>query len=239
MVYSGAPIDERSLRRAMRLFGCEFVQVYGMTEATGAFAQLGPAEHENAELLRSAGRPYPWVETRIVSTESGTDLPAGAIGEIWTRSEQNLVGYYNQPQATEQALTPDGWLRTGDLGYRDGCGHLFLVDRAKDLIISGGENVYPGEVETVMSSIPDLAQVAVIGVPSERWGETVKAIVVPKPGATIDANELIAFARARLAGFKCPTSVDVVDDVPMTATGKIQKSRLRDRYWAGRARRIN
>jgi len=240
LFYSGAPISPVALTKAMAALRCDFIQIYGLTEATGAFAQLPAHEHDPngplAHLLLSAGRPYPWVEVRVVST---CDVPAGEIGEIWTRSEQNLVGYWNDPEQTARALTPDGWLRTGDLGRVDEDGRIFLVDRAKDLVISGGENVYPVEVENVLAAHPRLAEVAVIGVPHERWGETVKAIVVPQAGAEVDRDEVIGFVRQRLAGFKCPTSVDIVATLPRTATGKVLKHVLREPYWRGYDRRIN
>jgi long-chain acyl-CoA synthetase len=175
----------------------------------------------------------------VVSPATQCDVLTGEIGEIWTRSEQNFVGYWNDAEQTTRALTPDGWLRTGDLGRLDEEGRIFLVDRAKDLVISGGENVYPVEVENVLAEHPQLAEVAVIGVPHERWGETVKAIVVPRPGAQVSQDEVIAFVRRRLAGFKCPTSVDVVAMLPRTATGKVLKHMLREPYWRGYVRRIN
>jgi acyl-CoA synthetase (AMP-forming)/AMP-acid ligase II len=243
MIYSGSPISTTALTAAMKALRCDFVQIYGLTEATGAFAQLPAADHDpggpRADLLRSAGRPYPWVEIRVVSTTDGADRPPGGIGEIWTRSAQNLVGYWNQPEETARALTADGWLRTGDLGYLDADGRIFLVDRAKDLIISGGENVYPVEVENVLAAHPALAEVAVIGVPDERWGETVRAIVVARPGVEVDAADVIAFAREQLAKFKCPAGVDVVATLSRTATGKVLKAELREPYWRGHDRRIN
>jgi long-chain acyl-CoA synthetase len=241
--YSGAPISPVALTKAMAALCCDFIQIYGLTEATGAFAQLPAHEHDPngplAHLLLSAGRPYPWVEVRVVSTAAECDVPAGEIGEIWTRSEQNLVGYWNDAEQTAKALTSDGWLRTGDLGRVDQEGRIFLVDRAKDLVISGGENVYPVEVENVLAAHPHLAEVAVIGVPHARWGETVKAIVVPRPGAEVDQDEVIGFVRQRLAGFKCPTSVDIATTLPRTATGKVLKHVLREPYWRGYDRRIN
>jgi long-chain acyl-CoA synthetase len=241
--YSGAPISPVALTKAMAALRCDFIQIYGLTEATGAFAQLPAHEHDPngplAHLLLSAGRPYPWVEVRVVSTSGTGDVPAGEIGEIWTRSEQNLVGYWNDAEQTAKALTPDGWLRTGDLGRVDPEGRIFLVDRAKDLVISGGENVYPVEVENVLAAHPKLAEFAVIGVPHERWGETVKAIVVPRPGAEVDGDEVIGFVRQRLAAFKCPTSVDIATTLPRTATGKVLKHVLREPYWRGYDRRIN
>jgi long-chain acyl-CoA synthetase len=241
--YSGAPISPVALTKAMASLRCDFIQIYGLTEATGAFAQLPAHEHDPngplAHLLLSAGRPYPWVEVRVVSTAAECDVPFGEIGEIWTRSEQNLVGYWNDAEQTARALTPDGWLRTGDLGRVDKDGRIFLVDRAKDLVISGGENVYPVEVENALAAHPHLAEVAVIGVPHQRWGETVKAIVVPRAGAEVDQDDVISFVRQRLAGFKCPTSVDVVATLPRTATGKVLKHVLREPYWRGYDRRIN
>jgi long-chain acyl-CoA synthetase len=241
--YSGAPISPIALTKTMAALRCDFVQIYGLTEATGAFAQLPAHEHDPAgplaHLLLSAGRPYPWVEVRVVSTATEGDVPAGEIGEIWTRSEQNLVGYWNDPEQTARALTPDGWLRTGDLGRVDEAGRIFLVDRAKDLVISGGENVYPVEVENVLAAHPLLTEVAVIGVPHERWGETVKAIVVARAGAELDQDDVIGFVRQRLASFKCPTSVDFVATLPRTATGKVLKHLLREPYWHGYDRRIN
>ncbi|GLE53850.1 AMP-binding protein [Mycobacterium montefiorense] len=243
MVYAGAPISPSALRQAMRLLDCDFIQIYGLTEATGSFAELPAEEHhatgERAHLLRSAGRPYPWVEVRVVSPRSGADVADGDIGEIWTRSDQNFVGYWKRPEETEKTLTAEGWLRTGDLGYQDAEGRLFLVDRANDLIIAGGENIYPGEVENVLSEFDGIEAVAVIGVPSQRWGETVKAIITVRPGRLVEASDLIAFAHTRLAGFKCPTSVEVIDAMPLTATGKIQKARLREPFWVGHDRRIS
>ena len=240
MVYSGSPISAAALTTAMKALRCDFVQIYGMTEATGAFAQLSAAEHDpaQAEVFRSAGRPYPWVEVRVVGRD-GIDVPDGETGEIWTRSEQNFVGYWNRPDETAAALTADGWLRTGDLGHLDDERRIHLIDRAKDLIITGGENVYPAQVEEVLHGHPDLAEVAVIGVPDERWGETVRAVVVPRAGARVDPAEVITFARDRLAHFKCPTGVDVADSLPRTATGKVRKAELREPYWRGHDRRIN
>ncbi|MEJ2864079.1 AMP-binding protein [Actinomycetospora flava] len=239
MIYSGAPIGEDALKRAMVALRCDFVQIYGLTEATGAFAQLSAEEHrEGGPALASAGRAYPWVEVRVVDPGTEQDVPAGAVGEIRTRSVQNMVGYWHRPEETAAALTPEGWLRTGDLGRLDDAGRIHLVDRAKDRIVTGGENVYPAEVERVLAQHPDVAEVAVIGVPDERWGEAVKAVIVPA-GASPDPDDIVAFARARLAGFQSPKSVDVVDALPRTATGKVIKPTLREPYWRGHDRRIH
>jgi acyl-CoA synthetase (AMP-forming)/AMP-acid ligase II len=171
------------------------------------------------------------VEVRAVDPATGIDVARGNVGEIWLRTPRVMLGYWNQPDATHEAITEDGWLRTGDAGCLDGDGYVYLSDRVKDMIISGGENVYPAEVENVLMAHPDVDEVAVIGVPSERWGETPKAIVVAAPGARPDGRELITFCRDRLAHYKCPTSVEVVAALPRNATGKVLKAQLRAPYW--------
>jgi long-chain acyl-CoA synthetase len=158
---------------------------------------------------------------------------------VWTRSVQNFKGYWGHEDETARTLDGAGWLRTGDAGFLDDEGYLFLTDRVKDMIISGGENIYPAEVENVLSDHPAVADVAVIGVPDDRWGETVKAIVVPRAGTAVAAADIIAFARARLAHYKCPTSVDLAGSLPRNPSGKILKRELREPYWKGRARHIN
>jgi long-chain acyl-CoA synthetase len=242
IVYGASPITNEVLVRSMKTFRCDFVQVYGLTETTGAITQLSPEDHATdgprARLLRSAGKPFPWVELRVVDPASGRECRAGEVGELWTRSVQNFQGYWNRPDETARTLTPDGWLRTGDAGFLDTEGYLFLTDRVKDMIISGGENVYPAEVENALSDHPAIADVAVIGVPDERWGETVKAIVVAKPGTAPRPEAIIAFARERLAHFKCPTSVDFAESLPRNPSGKLLKRELREPYWQGRDRRI-
>ncbi len=168
-------------------------------------------------------------------------LPAGEVGEIWTRSGQNMKGYWRKPDETAKTLTADGWLRTGDAGYVDEAGFVFIHDRVKDMVVSGGENIYPAEVENVLFAHPGVADVAVIGVPSDRWGETVKAIVVRKAspdGEALTADELIAFSRSQLAHFKCPTSVDFIGMLPRNPSGKVLKRELREPYWRGVTRRV-
>ncbi|MBA3280672.1 MAG: long-chain-fatty-acid--CoA ligase, partial [Acidimicrobiia bacterium] len=225
VVYGASPITETVLTQSIEAFGCDFMQVYGLTETTGAITQLNPEAHR-PELLRSCGAAYPWVELRCVDS-AGDDVPAGTVGEIWTRSDQNMLGYWNNPEATAEAINPEGWFKTGDAGYLDDEGNLFIHDRVKDMIVSGGENIYPAEIENVLSQHPSVADVGVIGVPDDKWGETVKAVVVARPGTEIDEAELIAFARQRLAGFKLPRSVDLVDELPRNPTGKILKKDLR------------
>jgi acyl-CoA synthetase (AMP-forming)/AMP-acid ligase II len=247
IVYGASPITNEVLVRAMATFRCPFVQVYGLTETTGAITQLPPEDHDpdgpRSGLLRSAGKPFPWVELRIVDPATGADARAGEVGEVWTRSPQNFVGYWNRPDESARTLVADGWLRTGDAGYLDADGYLFLTDRVKDMIITGGENVYPAEVENALAEHSAVADVAVIGVPDDRWGETVKAVVVPRSGdARPDptlAADIIAFARSRLAHFKCPTSVDFATTLPRNPSGKLLKRELREPYWGGRERRIN
>jgi acyl-CoA synthetase (AMP-forming)/AMP-acid ligase II len=227
----------------MAAFGCGFNQVYGMTETTGAITALRAEDHDpegpRHHLLRSAGQPHPGVEIRIVDPDTGRDAPLGDVGEVWTRSAYNMAGYWGKPEETAATVNAEGWLRTGDAAYFDAAGYLYLHDRMKDMIVSGGENVYPAEVENVLLSHPAIADAAVIGVPDDRWGETVKAIVVPAPEATVDQAEIIAHCRAQLAGYKCPTSVDSVEALPRNPSGKILKRELRDPYWVGKARHIN
>jgi len=240
IVYGASPITEEVLRKGLETFGCEFIQVYGLTETTGAITQLDGADHDPVDkpkLLRSAGKPYPWVEMRVVDTDTGEDVPDGVVGELWTRSHQNTIGYWNNPEATAAALTEDGWFKTGDAGYIED-GYVFLHDRVKDMSVSGGENVYPAEVENALMKHPAVADVAVIGVPDERWGEAVKAIVVRAEGTDPTPEELIAFAREHIAGFKVPKSIDFADVLPRNPSGKLLKRELRAPYWEGRDRNV-
>ena len=234
IVYGASPISDDVLVRGIERFGGVFAQVYGMTETTGSITQL---DDHAPELLRSCGRPYPWVDIRIV-TADGADAAPGTVGELWTRSDQNMLGYWNNPDATAATLTAGGWLKTGDAGYVDADGYLYLQDRLKDMIVSGGENVYPIEVENVLMTHPGVADAAVIGVPDDTWGEAVKAVVVPGQGATLSEADLIGFARARLGGFKLPKTVDFVEALPRTPSGKVLKRALRDPYWADTGRQI-
>jgi long-chain acyl-CoA synthetase len=168
-------------------------------------------------------------------------MPPGEVGEIWTRSAQNMKGYWRKPEETSKTITPDGWLRTGDAGFVDENGFVYIHDRVKDMVVSGGENIYPAEIENVLFAHPGVADVAVIGVPSDRWGETVKAVVVRKAspeGEAMTADDVIEFSRARLAHFKCPTSVDFVQVLPRNPSGKVLKRELREPYWRGVSRRV-
>lgn len=239
IVYGASPISDDVLVRAMDRFDCEFIQVYGMTETTGAIIELAGKDHDPKHLpalLRSCGRPYPWVEMRIVDV-NGEDVPTGMAGELWTRSRKNMLGYWNNPTATIATVTPEGWLKTGDAGYVDDDGYVFLFDRVKDMIVTGGENVYPAEIENVLMNHPSIGDVAVIGVPDPIWGEAVKAMVV-QVGNGPSESEVIAFAREYLAGYKVPKSVDFIDALPRNPSGKILKHLLREPYWQGINRRI-
>jgi long-chain acyl-CoA synthetase len=245
--YGASPISEDVLVRSMNALGCDFAQVYGLTETSGAITSLMPRDHDpdgpRAALLRSAGRPFNHVELRIVDTDSGADLSTGAVGEIWTRSDQNMLGYWNKADETASVMSDDGWFRTGDAGWIDAEGYLFLHDRIKDMIVSGGENIYPAEVENALLAHPAVGDAAVIGVPDERWGETVKAIVVRSAEASDDdealAADIMAATRGRLAHYKCPTSVDFIDLLPRNPSGKVLKRDLRRPYWADRERNIH
>ena len=241
LVYGASPISASVLEQAIKAMGCDFVQVYGLTETTGAITQLDPQDHDptgRPELLRSCGRPYPWVEMRVVD-EEGRDLPVGQVGELWTRSGQNMAGYWNNAEATRAVLDDEGWLRTGDAGFLDPDGFVYLHDRVKDMIVTGGENVYPAEVENALMRHPGVADVAVFGVPDPKWGEAVKAAVVPAdPANPPSAEELIAFSHEHLAGYKCPKSVDYAAALPRNPSGKLLKRELRAPYWEGAGRQI-
>ena len=240
ILYGASPIPLDLLRECIEVFGCGFCQQYGMTETTGTIVYLPPEDHDPAgnDRMRAAGLPMPGVEIRVID-EAGREVPCGEVGEVATRSYANMAGYWKLDEATAATITADGWLRTGDAGYMDEAGYLFIHDRVKDLIISGGENIYPAEVESAVYGHPSVAEVAVIGVPDETWGEAVKAVVVARPGASIDADEIIAFARTRIAAFKAPKSVDIIAALPRNASGKILRRELRAPYWADKTRKVN
>lgn len=234
--YGASPISEAVLKAATERFGCGFIQFYGMTETTGAGTTLAPGDHRG-ELLRSCGRAWPTLEVRVAD-EAGAPLPAGRIGEIEIRGPIVMAGYWNRPEATAETIRPDGWLRTGDAGYMDENGFFFVHDRVKDMIVTGGENVYPAEVENAIQGCPGVADVAVIGVPDEKWGEAVKAIVTPAPGEAPDPAAIIAWARERIAGYKAPKSVDFIEALPRNPSGKVLRRELRRPYWEGRDRNV-
>ena len=240
--YGASPCPAPVLNAALASWpNANFIQVYGTTELAGSVATLSPEAHRDQahpERLSSAGTPLPAVEMRVVSPTSGEDVEPGQPGELWFRGSQVMSGYWGKPDATAESITEDGWYRTGDIGQVDDGGFVFIVDRVKDMIISGGENIYSPEVEQVIQQHPAVAEVAIIGIPHPKWGEEVKAIVSPKADETIDPDELIAFTRERLATYKCPRSVDVLDELPRNATGKLLKKVLRAPYWEGQTRNV-
>ena len=239
MLYGASPIPAALLKECIEVFKCGFVQMYGMTETTGTIVALPPEDHvEGLERMRSAGKALPGVELAILDI-NGNRMPPGEVGEIATRSGSNMAGYWNLPDATARTLGKDGWLRTGDAGYMDSDGYLYIHDRIKDMIISGGENIYPAEVESAICDHPDVAEVAVIGVPDDKWGEAVKAIVVMKQGKEATATDIINFTRERIAGFKTPKSVEFIEALPRNPSGKILRRHLRDPYWEGKDRQVN
>ena len=242
-VYGASPISEEVLARSVKTFKCRFWQAYGLTETTGAVVNLPPADHDpdgpNKHRLRSCGIPGPMVQVRIVDAATSKDMPTGEVGEIWIKSPQVMKGYWNMPEATAESIVEDGWFRSGDAGYLDADGYVYIHDRVKDMIVSGGENVYPAEVENVLMAHPAVADAAVIGVPDDKWGETPKAIIVRKSGVEVTEQDLINYTREHLAKFKCPTSVDWADVLPRNPSGKILKKDLRAPFWEGRTRKVN
>ena len=240
MLYGASPIPLELLKECMGVFGCGFVQMYGMTETSGTIVALPPEDHtpEGSPRMSACGKAMAGVELAILDAEGGR-LPPDEVGEVATRSAANMAGYWNLPEATAGALSADGWLRTGDAGYLDADGYLFIRDRVKDMIVSGAENVYPAEVENAIFGCPGVADVAVIGVPDPKWGEAVKAMVVRHPGYRVSEAEVIAHARARIAGFKTPKSVTFVEALPRNASGKVLRRELRAPYWVGAERQVN
>lgn len=245
--YGASPISEDVLNATIDLFGCPLLQTYGLTEATGPVTYLPPDDHDptgpRAHLMRSAGKPLPGTEVRIVGAD-GKDMPEGEVGEIWSRSHQNMKGYWKNPEATADAFPEGrdadglGWMATGDAGAMEE-GYIFIRDRVKDMIISGGENIYPAEIENVLMSHPRVADVAVIGIPSEKWGESPLAVIVASTDEPPTAEQIIEYCAERLARYKIPKSIKFTEEIPRNPSGKIQKVELRKPYWAGSARSIN
>ncbi len=237
ILYGASPIPVPVLRQAVDTLGCDFEQGYGLTESVGPVAMLRPADHVDDRKMQSCGKAVPGTEIRVVNTD-GQDCATREVGEIIVAGVQVMNGYWNRPDDTADAIR-NGWLHTGDAGYFDSDGYLYIHDRLKDMIVSGAENVYPAEVERVLTGFPGIADVAVIGVPDKQWGEAVKAVVVAKPGATLSEKDIIEFTRNHIARFKCPKSVDVVDSIPRNPSGKILKKELRAPYWEGYDRKIS
>jgi len=241
LMYGAAPMPLELLKEAVRTMPTtKFLQFYGMTETSGTISFLPAEDHtlEGNQRMRSAGKACPAVAIEVRGADN-VEVPRGAIGEVCILSPTNTPGYWNLPDATAKTIDPDGWLHTGDAGVMDDDGYVYIQDRIKDMIISGGENVYPAEVESAIYGHPAIAEVAVIGVPSAKWGEEVKACVVAKPGCEVDAADVIAWARERIAAFKAPKSVDVIPVMPRNASGKILRRELRAPYWEGQERQVS
>lgn len=244
LTYGASPIPLDLLKEGVARLKCDFAQLYGLTETFGTVISLSPDDHrpENIvgreHVMKSAGKPIPGVEVRIVD-DNLDPLPAGQTGEVLIKGDAVMLGYWNRPEENEKALIGDGWFRTGDAGMLDEEGYLYIQDRIKDMIISGGENVYPAQVESAIYGHPDIADIAVIGVPDDKWGEAVKAVVVRKSGSTLSEEDVIAYAKDQIAGFKCPKSVDFIDALPRNPSGKILRRELRAPYWEGKERAVN
>ncbi len=238
--HGASPVALEVLRRADALFGCELIHLYGATELSPLATIFRHEEqHIDSERAKSCGPPPPGVDLRIVRTD-GSELPAGEPGEVAVRGPNVMAGYWNKPAETAAALLDGGWYRTGDVGYVDADGYLFLVDRAKDMIVSGGENVYCTEVEDALYTHPGVLEATVFGIPDAQWGEAVHAVVVPRDGAEVDEAGLIAHCRGVIAGYKTPKSIAFqVEPLPKSGPGKVLKRVLREPYWEGHDRAIN
>lgn len=236
--YAASPISPELQRRVLEQLPCDVAQFYGMTEAAPTVSHLTPEDHRrHPERLASMGAPVPGVQTEVRDPQ-GEELPAGEVGELWVRGPNVMRGYWNRPEATADALV-NGWYRTGDLARADAHGYLYMVDRVKDMIITGAENVYSVEVETVLLTHKAVSEAAVFGIPHERWGEAVHAVVTARRGIAPSAEELIAHCRGKIAGFKVPRSIDVqTEPLPKSGAGKLLKNQLREPFWRGRQRMV-
>ncbi len=242
VLYGTAPMPVEPLKNAMRLFGCGFCQVYGATETFVPISMLKPEDHvlegsgEDFRKMSSAGREVIGVRVKIVDNH-GNEVKEGETGEIVVKGNNVMKGYWKRPDLTAEALK-DGWYHTGDMGRMDELKYIYIVDRKKDMIISGGENIYPKEIEDVLFRHPAVADAAVIGVPDDTWGEAVKALVIKKDGIDVSEDELIEFCKGRLASYKKPKSVEFVSEFPRSTAGKVIKQELREKYWKGRDRKV-
>jgi long-chain acyl-CoA synthetase len=244
--YAASPIAPQLQRRVLDRFGCDVAQFYGMTEAAPTVTHCTPRDHRLGRAgeepyrtrLASMGAPVVGVQVDVRDGE-GAPVAPGEVGEVWVRGPNVMLGYWNQPDATDAALV-NGWYRTGDAAYADTDGYLYMVDRLKDMIITGAENVYSVEVERALAEHPAVLEAAVFGIPDELWGEAVHAVVAVAPASPVAAEELIAHCRALIAGFKVPRSIDVrTEPLPKSGAGKVLKNRLRDPFWAGRERQVS
>jgi long-chain acyl-CoA synthetase len=246
LMYGASPMPSELQRRAIEMIPCDWTQLYGMTEAAPIVTQCPPEDHARggkgeepyATRLRSAGAPVIGVQAEVRRSD-GSRADAGEPGEVWVRGPNMMMGYWNRPDETAAALVEDGWYRSGDMAYADVDGYLYMVDRVKDMIISGGENIYSTEVENVLYEHACVLEAAVIGVPDEVWGERVHAVIVLRPGTTASEDDLAAHCRDRIAGYKVPRSLEFRSDpLPKSGAAKILKKDLREPFWAGRERRV-
>jgi len=242
LVYGASPIAEQTVVDLMTMWPhVDLQQAYGQTEMSPVVSLLGPEYHTEAGraagMLRSCGRAAQCVEVAIIDG-AGNEVPRGTVGEIATRGPNMMRGYWNKPEQTKAAMPGDGWLRTGDGAYMDERGFLFIVDRVKDMIVTGGENVFSAEVENALGSHPAVAMCAVIGIPSKDWGETVHAVVVPRAPGSVSADDLIAHCKQKIAGYKCPKSVEFRTELPLSGAGKILKAQMREAYWKDQTRKV-
>jgi acyl-CoA synthetase (AMP-forming)/AMP-acid ligase II len=242
IVYAGSAIAPSRLARLVTCLGNVFVQAYGLTEIPFPLASLSKVAHEfdpdrpPPQRLASAGRVSPFVEVRL-RTPEGEDAEEGAEGEIQARGDTTMLGYWNRPEATAEVLLADGWAATGDVGRMQD-GFLYIVDRKKDMIVSGGFNIFPAEIENAIATLDAVAEVAVVGVPDSRWGESVKAVVAVRDGCQVTAEDVFDVCLRNIAGYKRPRSVDFVQQLPKTGSGKIKRQEIRQKYWAGEKRRV-
>jgi len=242
--YGAAPMSPARIKEAWQAFGPVLAQGYGAAETTGGVIALSTADHaramsgERPELLSSCGRVSCESDVQVLD-EAGRPVEGDAIGEICVRGPDVFAGYWRAPELSREVFDAEGWLHTGDLARVDGEGYIYIVDRKKEMLVSGGFNVYPTDVEAVLAQHPAISEVCVIGVPDDRWGETVKAVVVLRQGKQASAEEIMDFCRDLLAGFKRPRSVDFVNALPRNANGKIARKDVREQYWQGRTRRVN
>ena len=238
VLYGASPIADDTIIKAMEIMKCDLFQVYGLTETTGAITIMMPDDHDPSKgKLRSCGKALDGVELKVVD-EEGNDLETGQIGEVISKSDLNMKGYWNKPEATKESIV-DGWFYSGDAGFFDQEGYLFIHDRVKDMIVSGGENIYPAEVENALMSHNEILDAAVVGVPDDKWGESVKGFVVIGENSSLKEEDIISYSRTQIAAYKCPKSIEFIKELPRNPSGKILRRELRDPYWEGIDRNVS
>jgi acyl-CoA synthetase (AMP-forming)/AMP-acid ligase II len=238
VLYGASPIADDTIIKAQEIMKCDLYQVYGLTETTGAITIMMPADHDPVKgKLRSCGKALKGVELKVID-EEGNDLKTGEIGEVVSKSDLNMKGYWNKPDATKESIV-NGWFYSGDAGFFDEEGYLFIHDRVKDMIVSGGENIYPAEVENALMSHDQIIDAAVVGVPDDKWGESVKGFVVIAENTSLSEDEIISYSRTKIAAYKCPKSIEFIKELPRNPSGKILRRELRDPYWKGIDRKVS